>query len=91
MLVLVASAPSEPEAEMICARLARAGIVAVSKRGAGADVPAFGASGGRAIYVDEDLAQRAAEALAVPEFSDEELAELSEQAAHAGDGEPGQV
>ena len=80
MLVSVASAQTEPEAQMICARLAGAGIAAVSKRGAGADLPQLGLGGNRDIYVEPGLAARARDVLAVAEFSDEELAELSERA-----------
>jgi putative signal transducing protein len=86
MLVVIASAQNEPEAQMICARLAGAGIDAVYKRGIGADLPQLGGSGNREVFVDERSATRARELLAVPEFSDEELAELSERAA---DGLPG--
>lgn len=87
MLVAIASAQNEPEAEMICARLAGAGIDAVYKRGIGADLPQFGGSGNREVFVDESLAARARELLSVPEFSDEELAELSERAARDLTGE----
>jgi hypothetical protein len=87
VLVSVASAQTEPEAEMICARLADAGVPATTRRTGGADVPGLGSSGSRDIYVDEALAARASEVLAVPEFSDEELAELSEQAGR--DAAPG--
>jgi hypothetical protein len=80
MLVSVASAQSEPEAQIICARLADAGITAVAKRNIGADNPEFGVGGSREIYVEDRLAASAREVLAVPEFSEEELAELSEQA-----------
>ncbi|MGA2755916.1 MAG: DUF2007 domain-containing protein [Solirubrobacteraceae bacterium] len=80
MLVSVASAQSEPEAQMICARLSEAGIRAVAKRNIGADNPEFGVAGARDVYVDEELAARARELLAVPQFSDDELAQLSEQA-----------
>jgi len=72
---------------MICARLAGAGIRAVYKRGIGADLPQFGVSGHRDVYVDEELAPRAREALAVPEFSDDELAALSAEAGQALAGE----
>jgi hypothetical protein len=87
MLVAIASAQNEPEAEMICARLAGAGIDAVYKRGIGADLPQFGGSGAREVFVEERLAPQARELLSVPEFSDEELAELSEQAARDLGGE----
>ena len=79
MLVSVASVSNEPEAQMICARLAAAGLQAVYKRGAGADLPQFGASGGRNVYVEQEHAAAARELLAVPEFTDDELAELSER------------
>jgi hypothetical protein len=90
MLVSVASAQNEPEAEMICARLAGAGIQAVYKRGLGADLPQLGGSGNRAVFVDEGLAPRAREVLAVPEFSEQELAELSARAGRdlAGESPP---
>jgi hypothetical protein len=87
MLVVIASAQNEPEAQMICARLAGAGIDAVYKRGIGADLPQLGGSGNREVFVDESLAARARELLSVPEFSDEELAELSERAADGLAGE----
>jgi hypothetical protein len=80
MLVLVASAQSEPEAQMICTRLSEAGIPALSKRGPGTDTPQFGVGGSREVYVEEALSARALELLQVPEFTDEELAELSERA-----------
>ena len=80
MLICVASAQNEPEAEMICARLSEAGIAAVTR---GAAVPQLGVGGGRDVYVEEELAARAREILAVPEFTDDELAELSEQAGRA--------
>jgi hypothetical protein len=73
---------------MICARLGESGISAVSKRNIGADNPEFGSSGAREVYVEEELASRARELLAVPEFSDEELAELSEQAGREAGGAP---
>ena len=71
---------------MICARLSEVGIAAVSKREPGVDLPQFGAGGRRAVYVEDALASRALELLAVPEFSDDELAELSEQAGRAPAG-----
>jgi hypothetical protein len=80
MLVSVASAQSEPEAEMICARLAGAGIRGLAKRNIGADNPEFGVGGTRDVYVDEALASQAREVLEVRQFSDAELAQLSEQA-----------
>jgi hypothetical protein len=81
MLRPVAGARTEPEAELIVQRLAEAGVSAVSHLSSGN--PEFGASGGRTIYVEEDEVERARAALADAEagFTDEELAELSEQAA----------
>jgi hypothetical protein len=87
MLVFVASAQNEPEAEMICARLSDAGITAICKRDIGADVPQLGSSGSRDVYVEQELASRALEVLSVAEFSDEELAELSDAAGRAAGGE----
>jgi hypothetical protein len=81
MLRPVAGARTEPEAELIVQRLAQAGISAVSQLSSGN--PEFGSSGGRTIYVEDVDVERAREALAGQEneFSDEELAELSERAA----------
>ena len=81
MLRPVAGARTEPEAELIVQRLAAAGISGVSHLSSGN--PEFGSSGGRTIYVEEEDVERARAALAENEepFSDEELAELSEQAA----------
>lgn len=76
----VAGARNEPEAELIVQRLAAAGLSAVSHLSSGN--PEFGSSGGRTIYVEEKDVERALAALAdeQPEFTDEELAELSERA-----------
>jgi hypothetical protein len=78
MLVSVATAPSEAEAEMICGRLQAEGISAVNR---GGDIPQRGQTGAHAVLVEEADEARAREILAAPPFSDEELAELSEQAA----------
>jgi len=71
---------------MISARLAQAGIVAVSRRAGGSDLPQLGVGGGREVYVEQEFAARAGELLEVPEFSDEELAELSERAGRDAGG-----
>lgn len=63
---------------MICARLSNAGIQALQRRNIGG--PQWGGSGARSIYVEEQDAEGATELLRVPEFTDEELAELSERA-----------
>jgi hypothetical protein len=78
MLVSVAMAPSEAEAEIICGRLNTEGIAAVHR---GGDIPQRGETGAHGVLVEEADAARAREILAAPPFSDEELAELSEQAA----------
>ncbi|HXB16816.1 MAG TPA: DUF2007 domain-containing protein [Solirubrobacteraceae bacterium] len=76
----VAGAFNEPEAELIVQQLAAVGISAVSQLSSGN--PEFGASGGRTIYVDERDVERARAALAnaQADISDEQLAELSEEA-----------
>ena len=78
MLVPVASAANDVEAQMIASRLRDAGIEAVTK---GTGIPQLGVSGAASVYVDEQLEARARDVLTTPQFSDEELAELSEQAA----------
>ena len=84
MLVVVASPRNELEAQIIRARLEDAGIPTVGK---GPNLPQFGAAGPSDIYVDEQHAARAREALAAPEIDDDELARLSDEAAreHGGD------
>ena len=77
VLVAVAFASNEPEAEMISLRLHEAGIDSVTKF---PDLPGIGAQGGKDIFVEEEFAERARELLAAPDISEEELAELSEQA-----------
>jgi len=88
MLRPVAGAANQPQADLIVNRLAQAGITAISQISSGN--PEFGAAGGRTIYVEERDAERARAVLAEAEapFSDEELAELSEQAAREA-REPG--
>ena len=70
---------------MICGRLATEGIPASYKRSIGSDLPQLGSAGAHYISVDERDAARARELLAAPAFSDEELAQLSEQAAPPDD------
>ncbi len=81
MLVSVAFANNEAEAQMICGRLESAGIVASYRRSGGSDVPQFGTGGGHEVSVEERDAARARELLAAPGLTDEELTALSEQAA----------
>jgi hypothetical protein len=82
MLVPVASAANDVEAQIIASRLRDAGIEAVTR---GTGIPLLGVSGAASVYVDEHLGARARDVLAAPQFSDEELAELSEQAARDAD------
>jgi hypothetical protein len=76
-LVPVAYAATEPEALLLIQRLAEAGIPASQRT---ASLPQLGASGGSDILVEDSFEQRARELLEQPEFTDEELAELSEEA-----------
>jgi type III secretory pathway lipoprotein EscJ len=81
VLRVVATATSEAEAEMIVARLTEAGIHALQKPNSGiGGMQIGGGVGGREVYVEEPDAERALELLGTQEFSDEELAALSEQA-----------
>jgi type III secretory pathway lipoprotein EscJ len=81
MLRVVATATSEAEAEMIVERLAEAGIHALEKPTSGiGGMQIGGGFGGREVYVEEPEAAQALELLSTQEFSDEELAALSEQA-----------
>jgi hypothetical protein len=80
-LKVIATAANQAEGELIVARLSQADIGAIEQRASGN--PEFGGSGARYIYVQEADLERARTVLAVdqPPFSDEELAQLSEQAA----------
>lgn len=65
---------------MICARLADAGIAAEARRSIGG--PGWGPAGARYVYVEPHAAARAKEILNASEgFSDDELAQLSEESA----------
>ena len=77
VLVPVAYASNEPEAAMIRAQLSAVDIPSVTK---GPTTPQLGVAGACDIYVEDHLAVRAREALATPQFSDEELARLSDEA-----------
>ncbi len=77
MDVSVAVAMNEAEAQMICGRLAAEGIAAIHASG---DIPQRGPTGSRAVFVAEANADRARALLAAPPFSDEKLAQLSEEA-----------
>ena len=78
MDVSVALATNEAEAEIISGRLAAEGILATHASG---DIPQRGSTGARSVFVAEADAARAREVLASAAFSDEELAELSAEAA----------
>lgn len=80
-LKVVTTAANQAEGELILARLAGIGIQGVEQRTTGN--PEFGGSGARYVYVQASDLDRARELLAAeePPFSDEELAELSEEAA----------
>jgi hypothetical protein len=76
VLKVVTSASSEPEAALICARLAEAGIQAMPQRSIGG--PEWGWSGARYVYVEEHDLLRAREVLKADEgVSEAELADLS--------------
>jgi hypothetical protein len=78
-LQVVATAANAVEAELIRSRLAEAGVAAVSQRSIGG--PEWGLSGGQYVYVEAVHLDRAREILSEAEgLSDEELANLSEQA-----------
>lgn len=78
--VVIATAANQAEAEMICVRLAGAGIVAEARRSIGG--PEWGSAGARYVYVEPHAAARAKEILSVSDsFSDDELARLSEESA----------
>jgi hypothetical protein len=78
-LQVVATAANAAEADLIRGRLAEAGIAAISQRSIGG--PEWGMSGGQYMYVEASHLDRAREILSEAEgLSDEELADLSEQA-----------
>ncbi|MCW3069996.1 MAG: putative prokaryotic signal transducing protein [Solirubrobacterales bacterium] len=79
MLKVVASVSSEPESELVSARLSEAGIQAIAQRSIGG--PEWGYSGARDIYVEEADLSRAREVLKGDEgVSEDELADLSDAA-----------
>jgi hypothetical protein len=63
-LVKVAYAQNQAEAEMIQGLLSEHGIPSMLKRAPGFDVPDFLAAGPRQVFVAEESAERAREALA---------------------------
>jgi len=80
MLEIVTTVSSEPEAEMVRDRLLAADIHAISQRTIGG--PEWGFSGARNVLVDAKDLARAREVLGSEEaaFTDDELAQLSEEA-----------
>jgi hypothetical protein len=79
-LQVVTTAGSVPEADLICQRLAEAGIRAMSQRSIGG--PEWGVSGGQYVYVETDQLARAREVLATPDgLGEDELAKMAEDAA----------
>ncbi len=60
-LEVVAVAANEPEAALLCQRLAEAGIHAIAQRTIGG--PEWGFSGSRYVYVDATDAERASNLL----------------------------
>ncbi len=78
--VVVATAANQAEAEMICIRLANAGIAAEARRSIGG--PEWGWAGARYIYVEPDAVATAKEILGAPSgFGEDDLARLSEASA----------
>ncbi len=91
-LQVVATAGSGPEADLICQRLAEAGIQATAQRSIGG--PQWGLSGSQYVYVEAEQLALAREVLAAPDHvSDEDLAKMAEDATPAqqtrpAEGEP---
>jgi hypothetical protein len=78
-LEIAATASSGAEADLICQRLAEAGIQATSQRSIGG--PEWGTSGGQYVYVESTQLDRARELLAAGSgISDEDLAKMAEDA-----------
>ena len=87
-LVAVADAGSEAEAVMIVTRLRDAGILAMSKPTGSRGLPHFGSGATQTVYVEAAREAQAREALAEPDFTDEELAQLAEEAGRDQGGPP---
>ena len=87
-LVAIADAGNEAEAIMILTRLRDSAIPAMSKPSAPRGLPQFGSAATQTIYVDAEYEARAREALEEPELSDDELAELAEEAGREQGGPP---
>ena len=91
-LQVVATAASVPEADLMCQRLAVAGVQATAQRSIGG--PQWGLSGSQYVYVEAEQLALAREVLAAPDdLSDEDLAKMAEEATpaqqtRAAGGEP---
>ncbi len=84
-LEVAATAANQVEAEMIEGRLAEAGIHSLSQRNRGG--PEMGGSGARSVFVKPSDLERARALLesVEGEFSEDELARLSEEAGRKRD------
>ena len=81
-LKIVTTVSNEAEAEMVAERLSEAGIRHMSRTASGGI--RLGAAAARDVYVEAQDLDRAREALKVDEdFSEEELARLSDEAGEA--------
>ena len=87
-LEIVTTVGNEAEAEMVAARLSEAGIRHMSRNASGGI--RLGAAAARDVYVEARDLDRAREVLKADEgFSEEELAQLSDEAGEAAvDGDP---
>jgi hypothetical protein len=78
-LEVAGAASSGAEADLMCQRLAEAGIKATSQRAIGG--PEWGTSGSRYVYVEKQQLERAREILAAPsDISEDELVTIAEAA-----------
>jgi hypothetical protein len=78
-LGVAGTASSGAEADLMCQRLAEAGITATSQRAIGG--PEWGTSGSQYVYVEKQQLERAREILAAPsDISEDELATMAEAA-----------
>ena len=76
-LGVAGTASSGAEADLMCQRLAEAGIKATSQRAIGG--PEWGTSGSQYVYVEKQQLERAREILAAPsDVSEDELAAMAE-------------
>jgi hypothetical protein len=77
-LQVAATASNAAEADLMCQRLAQAGIQAISQRSIGG--PEWGVSGAQYVYVEPGQLDRARQILSEPAgISEDELARLSDE------------